>query len=115
MSISSQALRIRTAFAGARDAPHHFGAKFAASCHSKNQDLLKDKSSPPQRPWSAEPPILPKRESGANPRRDPAQASHTEAIRVGVPYQGECMMGRIIGFLFGLLAYAVFLGTFVYA
>ena len=24
-------------------------------------------------------------------------------------------MGRIIGFLFGLLAYAVFLGTFVYA
>src|SRR5262249_22831845 len=74
MSISSQALRIRTAFAGARYAPHHFGAKFAASCHSKNQDLLKDKSSPPQRPWSAEPPILPKRESGANPRRDPAQA-----------------------------------------
>ena len=24
-------------------------------------------------------------------------------------------MGRIIGFLFGLLAYAVFLGTFLYA
>ena len=24
-------------------------------------------------------------------------------------------MGRIIGFLFGLLAYAIFLGTFLYA
>src|SRR5215813_2255780 len=83
MSISSQALRIRTAFAGARDAPHHFGAKFAAFCHGKNQDVLKDKSSPPQRPWSAEPPILSKRESGAHPRRDAAQASHPEAIRVG--------------------------------
>src|SRR5215470_18300668 len=27
----------------------------------------------------------------------------------GVRYQGECIMARIIGFLFGLLAYAIFL------
>jgi hypothetical protein len=47
-----------------------FWGEVAAPRHSKNQGLLKDKSSLPQRPSPARPPIVPKRESGAHPRRD---------------------------------------------
>src|SRR5215468_265723 len=101
-------MRVRTAFCGevvmrcavwARSLPHFATAKIKDFSRT-NQARLKD-------------PRLRGRQAsrGENPAllRAAIERRHRAAIRVVVRYQGECMMGRIIGFLFGILAYTIFL------
>jgi methanethiol S-methyltransferase len=90
----------------ARSLPHFAPAKIKTFSRT-NQAGLKDPGRRGRQSCRSENPA---------PIRAAMQRRHrTQKQFAGVPYQGECIMGRIIGFLFGLLAYAIFFGTFLYA